>query len=115
VQTDRAIPNNKLDNMIRDSEKGTCLLIDVSISGDRNVIKQDTEKSLKYKHLKVEIRRMWNVKNKSNTSNNRGNWNRLKIIQTVPEHNTWKARNQGTTKKSTLGTAHIGLLRRVQM
>jgi hypothetical protein len=40
VQTDRTIPNNKPDIIIRDNEKGTCMLIDVAISGDRNVIKK---------------------------------------------------------------------------
>jgi len=38
VQTDRTIPKNKPDMIIRDNEKGTCMLIDVAISGDRNVI-----------------------------------------------------------------------------
>jgi len=40
VQTDRTIPNNKPDIIIRDNEKGACMLIDVAISGDRNVIKK---------------------------------------------------------------------------
>jgi hypothetical protein len=62
VQTDRTIPNNKPDIIIRDSEKGTCMLIDVVISGDRNVIKKEAEKILKYKDLAIEIQRMWNVK-----------------------------------------------------
>jgi hypothetical protein len=34
--------------MIRDNEKGTCMLIDVAISGDTNVNKKETEKILKY-------------------------------------------------------------------
>ena len=38
VKTDRTIPNNKPDIIIRDNEKGTCMLIDVAISGERNVI-----------------------------------------------------------------------------
>ena len=38
VQTDRTIPNNKPDIIIRDNEKRTCMLIDVAIPGDRNVI-----------------------------------------------------------------------------
>jgi len=38
------------------------MLTDVTISGDRNVIKKETEKILKYKDLKIEIQRMWNVK-----------------------------------------------------
>jgi hypothetical protein len=61
VQTDRTIPNNRPDIIIRDNEKRTCMLIDVTISGDRNVIKK-AEKILKYKDLTIEIQRMWNVK-----------------------------------------------------
>jgi hypothetical protein len=64
VQTDRTIPNNKPDIIIRDNEKGTCMLIDVAISGDRKVIKKEAEKILKYKDLTIEIQRMWNVKTK---------------------------------------------------
>jgi hypothetical protein len=61
VQTDRTIPNNKPEIIIRDSEKGTCMLIDVAMSGNRNVIKKEAENILKYKELTIEIQRMWNV------------------------------------------------------
>ena len=61
VQTDRTVPNNKPDIINRDNEKGTCMLIDVAISGDRNVIKKEAEKILKYKDHTIEIQRMWNV------------------------------------------------------
>ena len=44
VQTDITIPNNKPDTIILDNEKGTCMLIDVAVSGDRNVIKKEAEK-----------------------------------------------------------------------
>ena len=64
VQTDRTIPNNKADIIIRDNEKGTCMLIDVAISGDINVIKKEAEEILKYKELTIEIQRMWNVETK---------------------------------------------------
>jgi len=40
VQTDRTIPNNKPDIIISDSGKGTYMLIDVAISGDRKLIKK---------------------------------------------------------------------------
>ena len=43
---------------------GICMLIDVAISGDRNVIKKEAEKILKYIYLTIEIQRMWNVKTK---------------------------------------------------
>jgi hypothetical protein len=62
VQTDRTIPNNKQDIIIRDDEKRTCMLIDVAISRDRNVIKKEAEKILKYKDLTIEIQCIWNVK-----------------------------------------------------
>jgi len=46
VQTDRTIPNNKPDITSRDNEKGTYMLTDVAITGDRNVIKKEAEKIL---------------------------------------------------------------------
>ena len=58
VQTDRTIPNNKPDIIIRDNEAGTCKLIDFAISGDGNVIKKEAEKILKYKDLTIEIQHM---------------------------------------------------------
>jgi hypothetical protein len=38
------------------------MLIDVAISGDRNVIKKEAANILKYKDLTIEIQRMWKVK-----------------------------------------------------
>jgi len=38
------------------------IIINVAISGDRNVIKKEAEKILKYEDLTIEIQRMWNVK-----------------------------------------------------
>jgi hypothetical protein len=62
VQTDRTVPNNTLDIIIRDNEKGLCMLIYVEISGDRNVIKKEAKNILKCKDLPIGIQRMWNVK-----------------------------------------------------
>jgi hypothetical protein len=62
VQTDRTIPNNKPDIIIRDNEKRTCMLIDVANTGDRNVIKKEFEKILEYKDHTIEIQRVWNIK-----------------------------------------------------
>ena len=49
VRTDRTVPDSKPDIIIRDNKQGTCMLIDVTSSGDRNVIKKEAEKILKYK------------------------------------------------------------------
>ena len=40
------------------------MLIDVAIPGNRNVIKKEAEKILKYKSLIKEIQHMWNMKAK---------------------------------------------------
>jgi hypothetical protein len=66
VQTDRTIPSNKSDIIICDNEKRTytCMLIDVAILGERNVIKKEAENILKYKDLAIEIQRTWDVKTK---------------------------------------------------
>ena len=107
------IPNNKPDIIIRDNEKGTCVLIDVAISGDRNVIKIEAEKILKYKDLTIEIQRMWNVKAKlipviigatgtiSKTFR--------KYVSNIPGNHEVKE----LQKTTILGTAHI--LRKVLM
>jgi hypothetical protein len=47
---------------MRDNEKETCMLLNVVIPGDRNVIKEEAEKILKYKDLPTELERPWNVK-----------------------------------------------------
>ena len=62
VKTDRTIPNSKLDTIIYDNEKGMCMLIDVAILGDRNMINKDAKKLQKYYDLTTEIECMWNVK-----------------------------------------------------
>ena len=40
---------------------------------------------------------------RSETSNNRGNWNYLRIIQQIPEQLIGRTRNQGTTEDSHTG------------
>jgi len=62
VQTNRTIPSNKPDIIIHDNKQGTCMLINVAILGDRNMIKKEAAKILKYTDLTIEIQYMWNVK-----------------------------------------------------
>jgi hypothetical protein len=62
MKTDRTIRKNNPDIVIRDNEKGTCLLIDNAISGDRNVIKKEAEKILKDKDRTIEMQSMWIVR-----------------------------------------------------
>jgi hypothetical protein len=68
------------------------------------MIKKEAEMILRYKDLTTEIQRLWNVKkDKGDTSNYRGNRNRLKILQKIPEQHTGKARSQGTAENSHIG------------
>ena len=45
-------------------------------------------------------------RNKSYTSNDREKWNHFKITQTIPEQNTKKERNSGTTNKQPYWALH---------
>jgi uncharacterized radical SAM superfamily protein len=64
VQTDTNNPNNKQNTIIHGNGKGTCVLIGVAISGDRNVIKKVVEMTVKCRDLQIEIRSMRNAEAK---------------------------------------------------
>jgi len=113
VQTDRTIPNSKSDIIIRDSEKGTCVLIDVAISGDRNVIKKEVEKILKYKDLTIEIQHIWNVKTKVIPVITRATGIISKLCRKYVSNIPGKHEVKKLQKTATLGTAHT--LRKVLM
>jgi len=49
VRTNRTIPNNKPDNIIRYNKNVRCILVYVAIFADINVIKIEAEKILKYR------------------------------------------------------------------
>jgi len=113
VQTDRTILNNKPDIIIRDNEKGTCLLIDVAISGDRNVIKKEAEIILKYKDLTTEIQRMWNVKTKAIPVIIGATGTISKSFRKYVSNIPGKHEVKELQKTAILGTAHV--LRKVLM
>jgi hypothetical protein len=64
------------------------MLKDVELSGDRYVIKEETQNIRKYKDLTVEITAHVESESKSD---NRGDWNHLKIFQKIREQLTGKA------------------------
>jgi hypothetical protein len=83
------------------------MLIDVAISGDRNVIQKEAEKILKYKDLTIEIQRMWNVKRRvipviigaTGTISN----SCRKYVSTLPGNHEVRE----LQKTAILGTSHI--------
>jgi hypothetical protein len=50
------------DIIIKNKKDKTCLLIDVAIPSDKNLIQKEAEKKLKYKNISIQIQRMWNMK-----------------------------------------------------
>ena len=65
ILTDRTILANRPDLVILNKNEKNCLIVDVAVPDDVNVLKKkETEKRLKYKDLQIEISRMWNVKTK---------------------------------------------------
>ena len=89
IRTDRTIPNNKPDIIIRDNEEGTCMLIEVAIPGYRNVIKKEADNILKYKNLTIETQRVWNVKTKV-IPVILSDWDYFKVISKTNEQHTSK-------------------------
>jgi hypothetical protein len=53
---------NRPDIIIKNKKDKTCLLIDVAVPPDKNVMQKEAEKKLKYKNLSIGIQRMWNMK-----------------------------------------------------
>jgi hypothetical protein len=81
------------------------MLIDVAISGDRNVIKKEAEKILKYKDLTTEIQRMWNVQTRVIPVGAIGTISKSfrKYVSNIPGNHAVKE----LQKTAILGTAHI--------
>jgi hypothetical protein len=46
---------NRPDIIIKNKKDKICLLIDVAIPSDKNVIQKEAEKKLKYTNLSIEI------------------------------------------------------------
>ena len=89
LQTEKTIPNNKPDIVIRDNEKGTCMLIDSAIKkGMWSSKKTKRFKNLKTLQYKYSTCGVW-----SDIRNN----NRFIFKHS---QNTCKPRNQGTTENS---------------
>jgi len=89
------------------------MLIDVAISGDRNVIKKEVEKILKYSELIIEIQLMWNVKTKVMPLIIGATGTISKLLRKYVSNIPGKHEAKELQKTAILGTAHI--LRKVLM
>jgi len=89
------------------------VLIDAAISGDRNVIKKEAEKIVKYKDPTTEIQRMWNVKTKVIPVIIGATGTVSKSFRKYVSYTPGKHEVRELQKTVILGTAHI--LRKVLM
>jgi hypothetical protein len=89
------------------------MLIDLAISGYRNVIQKEAEKILKYNDFTIEIQHMWNVKTRlipvTIGATETISKSYRKYVGTIPGNH--KVRE--LQKTAILGTAHV--LRKVLM
>jgi len=107
-------PNNKPDIIIRDMKREHVrMLIDVALSGDRNVIKKEADKILTYKDLAIEIQCMWNDKSKVIPVIIGATWTISMSFRKYVSNIPGKHEVKELQKTAILGTAHI--LRKVLM
>ena len=62
VHTYREVTANRPDMIIENKQVRTCVLIDVAMPADRNVVQKEAEIKLKCKSLCIQTQRMWNTK-----------------------------------------------------
>ena len=58
VHTGREVTAYRPDILTKNKKEKTCILTDVAIPADRNVLQKEAEKRLKYRSLCIEIQRM---------------------------------------------------------
>ena len=61
ITTDIPIAHNRPDIVLHNRAEKTCLLIDVTIPQDQNIISKTAEKLRKYKPLEIELQKCWNL------------------------------------------------------
>jgi hypothetical protein len=97
---------NRPDIIVKNKKDKTCLLTDVAILSDKNVIQKEAEKKLKYKNLSVEVQRMWNMKYFCHTSNHWRHRDCKQKFTKISGNNTRTTFNRFPTKICQ-GTSHI--------
>ena len=89
------------------------IITDVAISGDRNVIKKEADKTIRYKDLTIETQSMWNVKTKVIPVTMGATGTISKSFRKYASNIPGKRELKELQKTVILGTAHI--LRKVLM
>ena len=62
IQCDREIKARKPDIVVVNKNERSCSIINIAIPGDIRISEKEKEKIERYKELKREIKRMWNIR-----------------------------------------------------
>ena len=65
VITDRTIQASRPDTVLHNTKEKTCLLFNIAIPDDSKFNTKETEKLSRYKHLRIEVSRMWKARSKT--------------------------------------------------
>lgn len=63
IQCDNVIEARRPDLIVVDKKNKSCIIIDVTIPGDCRVHEKEREKVEKYQNLKIELKRLWSLRN----------------------------------------------------
>jgi hypothetical protein len=83
------------------------MLIDAAIPGERNVIKKEAEKILKYKDFITEIQRMWILRAKVIPAITGATGTISKSLRRYLSKKSGRRKSKRLHKIAVLGTAHI--------
>ena len=61
---DRKIDANRPDIIIKNHEEQTCIMMDMAVPSDQNILLKGFQKLPKYKDLEVKVTKMWKLKTK---------------------------------------------------
>ena len=62
TQTDKVIEHSWPDIVCINKKTKSCLIIDIAIPGDKNIITKEQEKIDKYQDLQTELGKLWKLK-----------------------------------------------------
>ena len=100
LHTAREVVDNRTDIIIKNRKETTCLLIDVAIAADGNVIRKEAQNELKYRSLCIEITANVEREVCDYTSRNWSHWSTNKRFKETFGRHTSKTFYRFTTKDS---------------
>ena len=101
INTDRKREANRTEITIKNFEENTFIMIDVTVSGDKNISGKDFQKLSKYKDLEIEVTKIWKRKTKTIPVATGSLGMIKKGTQNFYRSNPWKTITAGNPENST--------------